>query len=267
MKDITRANGPTDTQPSDSTTSGSRLYKRVAHTMIKEMQSGAYSIGDRMPAERDIAVKLGVSRPVVREAMLAMEVLGLVEARLGAGTFVLRLPGENDEPSFTVSPFELIEARLLFEGEAAALAAQHITDEELQRLETLISAMQRENAKEGDEEDADKLFHMTIAGASRNAAVARTIEQLWELRSSSSECRLLLEKARTANVKPVVEEHAAIVLALKSREPVAARNAMHAHLRAVLDHLLFALEEDAIAAARQSIAATRARYQHGVKRQ
>lgn len=238
-----------------------RLYRRVAKAMIAELQSGTYAVGDRMPAERDIAISMGVSRPVVREAMLAMEVLGLVEARLGAGTFVIRLPGEVDsEPEFTVSPFELIEARLLIEGEAAALAARHISDEELRRLEELVAAIQQENAEENGGENADLAFHMTIARAGRNSAIARTVEQLWTLRSTSPECRLLLEQARTAHVKPVVEEHRAILTALRQRNPDAAREAMHAHLNAVLQHLLFAVEEEAVAAARQSVAATRERF-------
>lgn len=253
--------GTKDSSPHGFAADETRLYRRVARAMIDDLQSGTYTVGDRMPAERDIAARLGVSRPVVREAMLAMEVLGLVEARLGSGTFVIRLPGDREEPAFTVSPFELVEARLLFEGEAVALAAQHISDDEILRLESLVSAMQHENAKEDGEENADIAFHMTIARASRNAAVERTIEQLWLLRSTSPECRLLLEKARTANVRPVVEEHAAIVAALKMRDPAAARAAMHAHLGAVLQHLLFALEEEAVAAARQSVEATRQRFQ------
>ena len=238
-----------------------RLYRRVVKALIAELQSGTYAVGDRMPAERDIAAGMGVSRPVVREAMLAMEVLGLVEARLGAGTFVIRLPGDVDrEPEFTVSPFELIEARLLIEGEAAALAARHITDEELRRLEQLVAAIALENADARGGENADQAFHMTIARAGRNSAIVRTVEQLWTLRSTSPECRLLLEQARTANVKPVVAEHRAILAALQQRDPAAARAAMHAHLDAVLQHLLFAVEEQAVAAARRSVAATRARF-------
>ncbi len=259
MADITGAKPLFGAEPTRET--DGRLYRHVAKALIAELQSGNYAVGDRMPAERDIAVSMGVSRPVVREAMLAMEVIGLVEARLGAGTFVIRLPGEVDsEPAFSVSPFELIEARLLIEGESAALAARHISDEELERLDELVKAIQRENAEENGGEDADMAFHMTIARAGRNNAIARTVEQLWNLRSSSPECRLLLEQARTANVKPVVEEHRAILTGLRRRDSVAAREAMHAHLNAVLQHLLFAVEEEAVAAARQSIAATRERF-------
>ena len=83
---------------------------------------------------------------------------------------------------------------------------------------------------------------------------------LWDLRESSAEAALLHEKARTANVKPVVDEHTAILEALRARDPLAARAAMRAHLTAVIDSLLFATEEKAIEEARRDIRAKRARY-------
>lgn len=238
----------------------SRLYKRVVGFLIEEFQSGSYAVGDKMPAERDLAVRMGVSRPVVREALLALEVLGLIEVRIGAGTFVVRLPGESDAPQFTISPFELLEARLLFEGEAAALAALHITDEEIAELEGLVEAIQQQNEHGLAEENADMAFHMTIARATRNLAVEKTVESLWLQRWSSPECSLLLEHARTANILPVVEEHSAVVEALRTRDPKAARAAMRAHLEAVISHLLFAVEEQALAEARRSVDSKRRRF-------
>lgn len=237
-----------------------RLYKRVAGTLIDELQSGLYAIGDKMPAERDLAVRMKVSRPVVREAMLALEVMGLIEVKLGAGTFVVRLPGDSDEPGLDVSPFELLEARLVFEAEAAALAATQITDEEIVRLEELVQAIQQQNEDRVAEENADMAFHMTIARATRNSAVERVIEDLWRQRWNSPQCQLLLEQARTANVLPVVDEHTAVVEALKARDPKAARGAMRAHLEAVIQHLLFAVEEKAVAEARRSVDSKRQRF-------
>lgn len=238
----------------------SRLYKRVAAQLIDQLQSGVFSVGDKMPAERDLAVSMGVSRPVVREAMLALEVLGLIEVRLGAGTFVTRMPGETDAPRFNISPFELLEARLVIEGEAAALAAVHVTDEEIAKLESLVEAIREQNEDHIAEENADMAFHLAIARATRNSAMEKTVEDLWIQRWASAECKLLLEQARTANVLPVVEEHTAIVEALRDRDPSLARAAMRAHLEAVIQHLLFAVEEKALAEARSTVAKTRARF-------
>jgi DNA-binding FadR family transcriptional regulator len=238
----------------------SRLYQKIARILIHELSTGKYQVGDRMPAERDLAKRYGISRPVVREAMLTLEVLGLIEVRVGSGAYVVRLPGEDDRPGFNVTPFELMEARVLFEGEAAALAASHITDEEVAELETLVEAIRNENSRPGGKEEADHAFHMTIANATRNAAIKNVVEELWRLRSASPDCALLLEKARNANVRPVVEEHTCIVQALKKRDSGAARSAMRSHLGAVIEHLLFAVEERAIEEAKNSVALTRRRY-------
>jgi len=248
-------------QPAADSSGGTRrLYQKLARTLSVAIQSGAYKVGDRLPAERELAAEYDVSRPTVREAIIALEVQGLVEVRIGSGAYVKGKAGARDVPGFDVTAFELTEARLVFEGEAAALAATLITDEELDELEALVRRIERENRTEGTKEQADHDFHMLVAKATRNAAVALTVESLWRLRQTSPECALLLEKARTAKVRPVIEEHTAVVKALRSRDPAKARAAMRAHLSAVMDHLLFATEEAAVEAARHSLKQTKARF-------
>lgn len=239
---------------------GERLYQRLARQLFEEIASGKYAVGDRLPAERELAVEYQVSRPAVREALIALEVQGLIEIRVGAGAFVRKLPGQNEQPGFAITAFELTEARLLFEGEAAYLAATRITDEELDELESLAQAMVLENAREEISENADRAFHLAIARATKNGGIVATIEEFWRLRSASPECALLHYKARSANVRPVVAEHRKILHALRERNPAAARAAMRAHLSAVMDYLLFATEERAIEEARQNVASTREHY-------
>jgi GntR family transcriptional repressor for pyruvate dehydrogenase complex len=217
-------------------------------------------VGDRLPPERELSQDYNISRPAVREAMIALEVQGIIELRAGSGAYVRRLPGQDDQPSFAITAFELTEARLLFEGEAAALAATHITDEEIAFLDKLIEDMRRENLQPKVTEEADREFHLAIARATRNSGIVATVEQLWRLRSTSPECALLHYKARNAQVRPVLDEHVAILDALRARDPGAARTAMRGHLAAVIEHLLFATEEQAIEAARKAVASTRARY-------
>jgi GntR family hexuronate regulon transcriptional repressor len=237
-----------------------RLYQDLARNLLEELASGKFPIGARLPAERELAATYNVSRPTVREAMIALEVQGLVEVRVGSGAYVRRLPGKEDIPGFNVTAFELTEARLIFEGEAAALAASQITDEELAEIERLVEAIAQENLEAGGTERSDRDFHLTIARATRNTAIYNAIEHLWELRSTSPEAALLHEKARTANIKPVVDEHTAVLTALRNRDPSAARAAMRAHLSQVLDSLLFATEERAIEEARLAGQARRQRY-------
>jgi GntR family transcriptional regulator, hexuronate regulon transcriptional repressor len=236
-----------------------RLYRDLAEKLFEEVASGRYKVGTKLPAERELCAAYAVSRPTVREALIALEVQGLIEVRVGSGAHVVRAPGVDDSPGFNVTAFEVTEARLLFEGEAAALAATVITPAALDRLDLLVRRIADENKAKGSTENADREFHLLIAESTGNAAIARTVAELWRLRNTSPECALLHEKARSANVKPVVEEHRLIVEALRSGDPPKAKAAMRAHLATVLDSLLFATERQAIAKARKLTESTRAR--------
>ena len=237
-----------------------RLYQDLARKLMAELETGKYPVGSRLPAERELAALYDVSRPTVREAVIALEVQGLVEVRIGSGAYVVRLPGHEDRPGFAITAFELTEARLMFEGEAAALAAVQASEAELAEIAGLVEAIARENLDPAGTDKADRAFHIAIARATRNAAVLETVTRFWDLRATSPEAALLHEKARTANVKPVVDEHKAVLEALRARDPAAAREAMRAHLTAVIEGLLFATEEKALEEARRSAEEKRARY-------
>lgn len=229
--------------------------------LMQDLASGKYPVGAKLPAERELSTMYDVSRPVVREAIIALEVQGLIEVKIGSGAYVRALPGgDKDLSGFNISAIELTEARLLIEGECAALAASQITDDELERLEQLVQQIAEENLDPAGTVSADQAFHMAIAAATRNNALIEAVERLWELRRVSPEAALLHEKARTANIKPVVDEHRAILDALKSREPAMARAAMRTHLSQVLESLLFATEERVIAEARKAMQAKRDRF-------
>ena len=238
-----------------------RIYERLARQLVIVLASGKYKVGDRLPAERELAIEYQVSRPAVREAMIALEVQGYIEVRVGSGAYLRRLPGTSDEaPGFYATAFEVTEARVLFEGEAAALAALHITPDELVELGALVAKMSRPTLRVGESEAADRAFHLLIAKATRNPVILSTVERLWELRATSPECILLHEKSRDAGNRPVPDEHEMILSALRNRDGAAARTAMRTHLSSVIDYLLFATEERALAEARREVNTTRQRY-------
>ncbi|MBU6207840.1 MAG: GntR family transcriptional regulator, partial [Alphaproteobacteria bacterium] len=156
-----------------------RLYQELARNLFDDLVSGKYAVGDRLPAERDLAEDYGVSRPTVREAIIALEVQGYIDVRVGSGAYVKRLPSAKDEPVFSVTAFELTEARILIEGESAALAANQISPEEFTRLEELVALMADESQDDGAQFEADYAFHTLIARATRNAAILHCVEELW----------------------------------------------------------------------------------------
>lgn len=242
------------------TTSAKKLYQQVASALEEAILGGKYTAGDRLPAERDLAEEFGVSRPTVREAMLALEIRGFVEARHGSGIYVRENPVAGEPRELDIGAFELTEARLLFEGEAAALAATTITDEELAALEALLADMATENQGEYQGEQADRAFHVGIAEATRNSAIVSVVETLWDIRYRSPLCRHMLRRAREVGVKPRVDEHRILLQALAARDPQRARLAMREHLERVIEAILAATELEAVEKARDEVAARRTEY-------
>ncbi|MCI3131079.1 FadR family transcriptional regulator [Phenylobacterium aquaticum] len=239
-----------------------RLYERVARDLSRQIAEGEYAVGRRLPSERDLAQAYAVSRPTIREAIIALELDGLVEVRLGSGVYVTaRLPRGGQAGEMDVGPFELLEARRAIEGEACAIAALLITDEQLDELQGLVDEMQAENNRDIlMSEDADRRFHMLIATATRNSAMINAVETLWDARARSPQTQLLSAKAHAAGVIPRIDEHAVVLEALRRRSPEAARRAMRDHLTRVLDSLLAATEVQELEQARARIAAERKRY-------
>src|SRR5688500_14623460 len=132
-----------------------------------------------MPAERDLAEKYKVSRPTIREAMIALEIRGWVEARQGSGLYVTnRAHGSPKEEALEldIGAFDVTEARVLFEGEAAALAAHSITDQQIAELEQAIQVLADPLASRPDKVTADRAFHVTLAAATGNAAIRGVVE-------------------------------------------------------------------------------------------
>lgn len=239
-----------------------RLYKTVADQLLVIIESGQYAVGSRLPAERDLAIEFDVSRPTIREAVIALEIAGRVEVRKGSGVYVMdNHAGGRSSLDLDVGPFELTEARMLIEGEAASLAASLITDDEVALLGNLIKQMVAENDSDVAGEAADKEFHMVIARATRNSALVAIIDDLWSLRDRSALTSRMYDTVRMTGVKPSIEEHWAIHRALESRNPRAARAAMRTHLSRVIDTMFQATEIEAMEEVKRRVTRDRERFE------
>lgn len=234
-----------------------KLYQKVAKAIIAAIRNGTYPPGTRLPPERELAEEFDVSRATIREATIALEMHGIAEARRGSGIYVVDAPPQDDaEEEVDVGPFEVTEARRLFEGESAALAAAIITDEEIAKLAQLLKDLDANKENEAGEQ-ADRNFHITIAEATGNSAIASVVESLWDMRYKSPMCRKMFDRARAAGVQPRHDDHMRIFRALQARDPKAARKAMHDHLDRVINAILAATETDAVEKARSEIATKR----------
>lgn len=240
---------------------GSRLYEKLSTDLAAKIARGEYAVGQRLPAERHLAKAYDVSRPTVREAIIALEVDGLVEVKVGSGVYVTAQETSGEPTVADIGPFELLEARRAIEGEACALAATRISGPMLDTLGDLLEEMIAENARDVVlSEDADRRFHRLIAEATQNSAMVAAIEMLWEARARSPQYKLLTAKIHAAGMKPRIDEHALILAALRAGDPGAARQAMQNHLSRVLESIFEATEVYEMAQTRARMDAERRRY-------
>lgn len=215
-----------------------RLYLQIAEQLSDMIHSGQIAVGARLPSERDLAARFDVSRPTVREAMIALEVSELVEIRSGSGVYVREHPEQHSLSSSLnePGPFEILEARLLVEGEAVALAAQRISQQELHQVRKLLKEMEALAGEDAEaSEQVDQKFHLLIAEASRNSALSTTVQWLWGLRNKAETSSAFHAKLRERGSEPILADHQAIFDALQKKDSEAAREAMHGHLRRVME--------------------------------
>ena len=229
-----------------------RLYQKVAEQIGDLIRQGTWREGDRLPPERDLAAHLRVSRPVVREAMVALELAGFVEVRTGAGTYV-RNPGPDayvkvaGEGEAGPSPFELIAARRVIEGETTALAADNPAPDLVSGLEAAMAKMDHDirqgTQSASNEDDGDWQFHVRIAAATGNATLEAIVSQLW-LGMRRPLFRALSDRVRLPqNARRALSEHRRITDRIVARDPAGARTAMHEHLDQVRDVLMHGADE------------------------
>ncbi|CAD7034256.1 FadR family transcriptional regulator [Pseudorhizobium endolithicum] len=209
-----------------------RLYQQIADQIRALIQGGHFAPGARLPAERDLAQQLGVSRPSLREALIALEIEGSVEIRMGSGIYIAAEPERRpwQTGSMGESPVELMEARAAVEGTVALSAAARITAEGLTALREVLDAMREEIEAGRKPLDQDRMFHLTIAGQSGNSVLAHIVGDLFDERHSplSAQIRTRFETPETWH--HALREHEAIYAALEARDPLLAQAMMHAHL-------------------------------------
>jgi DNA-binding FadR family transcriptional regulator len=214
-----------------------RLYQQVAEQISELIQRGEFRAGDRLPAERDLARQLGVSRPVVREAMIALEIAGLVEVRTGAGIFVNESKPDGGGllalSDVGPSPFDLIAARKLLESEIAFAAAASLTEADLAGIAETLDRMEKAIATGDDIEPFDRLFHARIAASTRNTVLTAIVDQLWESMLTPLFSSLHLHTGLPAGQRATLAEHRDIFQALRSGDGATARDAMRRHLARV----------------------------------
>jgi GntR family transcriptional repressor for pyruvate dehydrogenase complex len=219
-----------------------RVYVEVVEQILQLVQEGYLSPGDRLPSERELASRLGVSRSSVREAMTALELLGTIQIKAGAGIFVgSPANGRLAEQVAALAkegPLEILEARLIIEPGVAQLAALRRSQADLQDMRLQISKMASELESGRNAWEPDWGFHEAIARAAQNPVLAsmsdamgqRMAHPMWTLMRSHN-----FEFAERA--QRYLEDHRRILLAIEGGDGEAAFKAMARHISTILRDL------------------------------
>ena len=212
-----------------------RLYRQIAEQLREAMGAGEFAVGARLPAERDLAKQLGVSRPSVREALIALEVEGWVEVRTGSGIYVQARHNKGNGAASKVpptewGPLELIRARRVIEGEIASLAAQLAKRKHIAAIAAAVQAMKDDAGRGVQPLEGDRAFHTAIAEAAGNVVLLETVQTFWDARRGPLFERLGDYFETVPSWRMAIAEHETILHAIRAKDGAAARTAMQQHL-------------------------------------
>ena len=216
--------------------------RSLAHTLVEgigqQVRSRALQPGQKLPTESEIMKAYGVSRTVVREALSRLQAAGLVETRHGIGTFVLEPRGSTAywidpaDVATAVDVLAVLELRISLETEAAGLAAQRHTPQQLAEMRSALDALENNTTGTGDVVTPDFGFHLVVAKATGNRYFADIMGHLGATlipRARINSSRLAMEDPAQYQ-RRVNREHEEIYQAIARRDPESARAAMRIHL-------------------------------------
>jgi GntR family transcriptional regulator, transcriptional repressor for pyruvate dehydrogenase complex len=212
-----------------------RLYEVIVEQLCSYMSDNDLSEGDRLPAERDLAAKLGVSRASLSQALVALEVQGVLSVRHGDGAIVVRRPTEERairalrEHADRIP--DIIEARAALEVKLASLAATRRTDAEMAAIDAAISMMEAEVDAGERGVVGDEMFHEAITAAAHSSLLAKLMHEISGLvRETRIESLSQQNRPRAS-----LDGHRRIADAVRRQDPDAASQAMADHIRLVSD--------------------------------
>jgi len=215
-----------------------RAYESVAHELLVLILGGHLAVGDRLPSERQLAARFGVSRPTVREALGVLEARGLVVTRKGSGTFVAgrEAPDEGAEGPPDDSPVDLMETRLVLEVAVARLAGRRarLDREGMEQVRVSVEALERIADPELPPDELDRDFHGAVARLTGNDYLVRLLEPMWETMGQALFTTLTRRAWSADDTRRTATEHRAIYEALAVGDSELAAFAMERHLRGLM---------------------------------
>lgn len=230
-----------------------RAYESVIDQVEERIAAGELGVGDRLPAERDLSARLGVSRAAIREAMRAMEAMGVVRSGLGrdGGAVLASLSAEALTRMLRLHiglanfPMpDVIEARVMLERWSVGLAARHASEADLAHLRDLVRRMDDPDIQREAFNELDTAFHVAIADAGGNRLVAAMTTAIRASMATAILRSFHANPAWDSLVDDLRAGHAAVLTAIESRDPDAAADALESHVRFAFDSLSWGVGAD-----------------------
>ncbi len=207
-----------------------RSYQKLAARIAGLITEGEFKAGDRLPSERALAERFNVSRTLVREAIIVLEIQGAVEVRGGSGIYICAPVAGAAVPAASA----YTRARSLIESEIASVAAENRKDSDIDRIYAALAAMREHMQDKAANEAADRLFHLRIAESTGNSVLLQMVTALWDHTKapiwSQMEAHFHTPELRRASQ----DDHQRVFNALLERNPAEARAAMRAHIDRVI---------------------------------
>ena len=212
-----------------------RLYEQVAEQIMGWIDENGLKPGDRLPPERELAARLGVSRATVSQALVALEVIGVVAVRHGDGALLTETRSSTKiidaiRAHATRLP-EVIEARDALESKLAALAAQRRSDDDMARIDGALDEMERDIEADGRGVEGDEQFHAAITAAAHSSLLARMMAEISDLILETR----IESLSQPGRPRDSLKAHRKIAEAIRRKDPRAAAEAMHDHVEMVSD--------------------------------
>ena len=237
-----------------------RLYITVYNEISELIKKGEFPVGGRLPTERELAERFQVSRPTIREAIIALEAKEEVSVKANSGVYVLGNNLADDDFTREISAFELLEARVILESEAAAMAAKTRTSEELEDLEAALEDMKHEGTEDISSSGADRRFHTIIAKATHNRLISKQIIYLWDVQENFDHINQAHHSVCVNDASTRLADHLSVYDAIANQNSEEARQAMKMHFSDLMEAMHKASEKEAVEATKRRASQLRQRF-------
>jgi GntR family uxuAB operon transcriptional repressor len=211
-----------------------RSYHRVALAVMQLIEGGELKVGERLPSERTLADRFDISRTAVREAIIALEIRGIVEVRGGSGIYVCGTKPSHVLRDAAPGPFELLGARLVIEPEVAAVSAVRAKDTDINQISAALRELRQTMHDKQANEAADRRFHVAIAEGTGNSVLVQMVTSVWDKVRGVMWVKLEEHFHTLALRQAAMDDHQRIFAALAGRNPEESRAAMRMHIERVM---------------------------------